>query len=377
MTSDLAGGGGQAPRTGCSGLNGARTSEMTDRRREVRLDGLAVDHERADLAELARGAVDARHACDAPHECARRSVWASEGAGERLARATIFASTPAFAVCRMSSNAVRIWSVWTYVPAIIATPRRIAMAVSAERSLRWAMLRSASAIMAERPRRWSRISSIVGCSACRRCAPSARKTTRSANVAADGSWVTMTIVWPRSSTARRMQLEHLPAGDRVEVAGRLVAEDDGRARDERARHGDALLLAARHLGGRCVAAIAEPDGVDERVEPLAIGASAADAQRQGDVLLRGQDGQQVVGLEDEADLAAAQQREVAVVEAVEARAGDLDPALGRPVEAGEDVQQRRLARARRAHDRGEAAAVERDVDAAQRLDGRRCRRRSA
>ena len=44
------------------------------------------------------------------------------------------------------------------------------------------------------------------------------------------------------------QRQHLLAGARVEVAGRLVGEQDGRARDERAGDGDALLLAAGELG---------------------------------------------------------------------------------------------------------------------------------
>src|SRR3712207_8863865 len=41
---------------------------------------------------------------------------------------------------------------------------------------------------------------------------------------------------------------HLGARAGVEVAGRLVGEHDGRLGDERAGDGDALLLAARHLG---------------------------------------------------------------------------------------------------------------------------------
>ena len=102
--------------------------------------------------------------------------------------------------------------------------------------------------------------------------PSARNTTRSAKVAADGSWVTMTIVWPRSSTARRIRsrisrLEtesRLPVGSSPNTtAGRVI---------ERARDGDALLLAAGQLRRAVRAAIAEADRVDQRVEPIAIDA---------------------------------------------------------------------------------------------------------
>jgi hypothetical protein len=95
---------------------------------------------------------------------------------------------------------------------------------------------------------------------------------------------------------------------------------------------------ARHLGRSVRAPVAEPDGADQRLQPVAVGALATDAQRQRDVLLGREHREQVVGLEDEADGATAQQREVAIVELIQARAVDLDPPVGRTVEAREDVQ---------------------------------------
>ena len=61
------------------------------------------------------------------------------------------------------------------------------------------------------------------------------------------SWVTMTMVCLNCSTERRRNSEHLGARRRVEVAGRLVREDDLRPADEcpRARH--ALLPPPRAL----------------------------------------------------------------------------------------------------------------------------------
>jgi hypothetical protein len=41
--------------------------------------------------------------------------------------------------------------------------------------------------------------------------------------------------------------EHLDAGSRIQVAGRLVREQDARRVDESTRDGDALLLASREL----------------------------------------------------------------------------------------------------------------------------------
>src|SRR5204862_8115294 len=51
----------------------------------------------------------------------------------------------------------------------------------------------------------SRIWSAVGSRCSSTMAPSARNTTREAWAAVTGSWVTMTIVWPRSRTARCMK----------------------------------------------------------------------------------------------------------------------------------------------------------------------------
>src|SRR5436190_12538763 len=52
---------------------------------------------------------------------------------------------------------------------------------------------------------------------------------------------------------------HLDAGARIEVAGRLVGEQQRRVVHERARDGDALLLPARELIRMMVDAVAEAD----------------------------------------------------------------------------------------------------------------------
>src|SRR6478736_3336840 len=58
------------------------------------------------------------------------------------------------------------------------------------------------------------------------------------------------------------QLHDVGAGLGVEVAGRLVGEDDGRFADQGAGDGDALLLAAGELGGTVGATVLEADGAD-------------------------------------------------------------------------------------------------------------------
>src|SRR6187200_785505 len=165
------------------------------------------------------------------------------------------------------------------------------------------------------------------------------------------------------------QGEHVGARLRVEVAGRLVGEDNRGFRDQGAGDRDPLLLAAGELRGAMGAAILEADGADQLIDPLPVRFAAGDRERQNQVLLGGQDRDQVEELEDEAELVAAQLGQLAVVEMGDVDAVELDRARGRLVEAGEDVHQGRLARAGGAHDRGEAVALEAGGDAVERIDG--------
>ena len=63
-------------------------------------------------------------------------------------------------------------------------------------------------------------------------------------------------------------LEHpqdFHAGVRIEVARRLVGQQQGRAVDQRPRDGHALLLAAGHLRRLVVGAIGQADAVQQHV----------------------------------------------------------------------------------------------------------------
>ena len=105
-------------------------------------------------------------------------------------------------------------------------------------------------------------------------------------------------------------------GARVEVAGRLVGEDDGRPRGQGAGDGDALLLAAGELRRAVAGAVGEPDACRAAAAIRApLRRAAREAQRQRDVLGGRERRQQVEGLEDEADAVAAQPGELGVVEA--------------------------------------------------------------
>ena len=172
----------------------------------------------------------------------------------------------------------------------------------------------------------------------------------------------MTIVWPISSTARCMNARTSPPACEVEVAGRLVGEDDLRAARQRAGDGDALLLAAGELGRAVLEPVAEADGVDDVVEPLLVGLASGERQRECDVLDRVQGRNQVVRLEDEADLVAAHLRELLLVQSGELDVAEEHLPRCERVESGDAMQQSRLAGTRRAHDRGVRPALEVDID---------------
>ena len=107
------------------------------------------------------------------------------------------------------------------------------------------------------------------------------------------------------------QIDHLLAGLAVEIAGRLVGEDDLRARAERAGDGDALLLAARELRREMIGAMREADFAPAapRADVEGIGL-AGELQRQRDVLERRHGRHQMERLEDDADVGAAHERQL-------------------------------------------------------------------
>ena len=99
----------------------------------------------------------------------------------------------------------------------------------------------------------------------------------------------------------------------VEVAGGLVAEQEGGIGDDGAGDGDALFLAAGELPGKVVHAVGQANdgkrGLDVRAA-LGLG-EFGEQKRQLDVLKRGEHGNEVVHLEDEADVAGAPFGEIA------------------------------------------------------------------
>ena len=189
-----------------------------------------------------------------------------------------------------------------YVPPIIATPSTIANAVSA---------RGACARQALSARRGSRTAELVIARGSRPA--SARQLPHDEPVREEehpighrrGLGVVRHhhVVWPY-----RRRLRAGARGSRrwsrVEVAGRLVGEDDGRPRDERAGDRDPLLLAAGELRRAVRAPVVRPTRRSApRTRPRR--ACAGDGGAGAGCSPRGQHRQQVEELEDEADVLAA------------------------------------------------------------------------
>ena len=119
------------------------------------------------------------------------------------------------------------------------------------------------------------------------------------------SWVMSTIVRPRACRSLKSESTSAP-GVGVEIAGRLVGEDQRGLCHEGPCDPDPLLLAARELGGLMAQSIAQAQAL-EGLLGLLEALAAADAlvhQRRGHVLQGARARQQVVALEHEADGAA-------------------------------------------------------------------------
>ena len=164
-------------------------------------------------------------------------------------------------------------------------------------------------------------------------------------------------------------VQDLHAGGRIEVAGRLVGQQQRWSIDQGAGNGDPLLLAAGQLVGMVIFATAEPDGGQRLLGPSALLSlrQVAVDERELDVLDRARTRQEIEVLEDEPDFSVADRGAL-----IRRKAGDVDAAqpirtAGRPVETAEDVHQGRLARARGPHDRDELTRADLEGHAAERM----------
>src|SRR5439155_20291623 len=133
---------------------------------------------------------------------------------------------------------------------------------------------------------------------------------------------------------------------------------------------DPLLLSAAQLGRLLHRHVFEADGHErgDRLLPRRLRVDTADEQRELDVLDRPEDRQQVVVLEDETHLHGAEVRLRVVTQGREPLARDPYLAGSEVIDAGQAVQEGRLAASGGAHDRDHLTLPDVDVQTPEGVD---------
>ena len=200
------------------------------------------------------------------------------------------------------------------------------------------------------------------CTTCSTSVPFSRCSRCDARSAACGSCVTMTIVFLNSSFSRCSSVSTSPADLASRSPVGSSASSSVGSVTMAARDRDALLLSARELTRIMPIAVGEPDDAErghDVIATLCLG-QVGQQQRQLDVLEGGQHRDQVIQLEDEADVPRPPGGQRPLGQTADLGVADPDRAARRPVDPGEQVQQRRLAGARRPHQSHEVAGVDGD-----------------
>ena len=194
--------------------------------------------------------------------------------------------------------------------------------------------------------------------------PSRIWTTRSATRADSGSWLTTIVVAPASRESSRIERVDLRRVRRVELAGRLVGDEEPRPVRERGAERDALLLAAGELARERVAPVEQADALEQRVGgALALGARRRRAGRAGARRARAPSARaraRACSAGRRSRACASGSRASARPRSVRRSSPKHAHRSGRrPVEPGEDPQQRALAGAARPEDDEQLALARR------------------
>ena len=154
----------------------------------------------------------------------------------------------------------------------------------------------------------------------------------------------------------------------IEIAGRLIREDDAGAVHHRPRDADALLLAARELQGVVVPLLEEPHEIEgcHRSLPDLLRGPAADYKRQGHIVIDRAAVDEAVVLENHAD-AAAVELHAALGEPSEADVVNHDAAHAGALHEVDELQERALARSRAAAEIDHLAVLKAERDVLQSL----------
>ncbi len=159
----------------------------------------------------------------------------------------------------------------------------------------------------------------------------------------------------------------------VQVASRLIRQNEGRLADQGPSHRHPLLLTARKLTWASSSTPFEsyrPQDPSRLLSVLVVDASPTKRQREHDVFDCGQRRDQVVELENESEFLPPQSREIVVGQIPCAPAPEQHMTRRRAVQETDQIEKRALARARRADQCGELRPADREVDAAEHLLGR-------
>ena len=130
---------------------------------------------------------------------------------------------------------------------------------------------------------------------------------------------------------RLQEAQDFVAGLAVEIAGRLVAKEQRGIGDDGAGDADALLFAAGELSWEMLRAIGEADDFEcgGGVRAALFFGEVREKQRQLDVSLGAEDGEEIVELENEADMAGTPSGELAIRELIDPVFTDLHGACRR------------------------------------------------
>ena len=165
----------------------------------------------------------------------------------------------------------------------------------------------------------------------------------------------------------RQQAHHQGFVHFVEIAGGLVGKNQVGLIDERPRHAHALLLASGKLRGQMLQAAAQADAA-QRLSGFPLVRKTVEVLRQHNVFERREIGNQVELLKDKADFLSPKAGEFVGREAQYLLAIEHDAARRGSVEAAEDIEQRALARAGRAHHGDPLAFLHGEGDLVQRVE---------
>lgn len=161
------------------------------------------------------------------------------------------------------------------------------------------------------------------------------------------------------------QIHDLAARGFVEIAGRLVGNENCRVRSDGTSDGDTLLLSPGELGRIMMETVSEADRFELGLGSLMCVGLVGEFEGKGDVLQGGHCRHQMEGLEHDSDAPPTKPRQGILVERPEIGALHMDASRFRALQAGHHHKKRRLAGARGADQPYSLAARYFEGDAAQ------------